>query len=85
MDLSGVRWLRWHRGSLVAVQGIATGSYRLIRIRLDDSGRRARAVDVLDGDVALAGATAASLSGSVVFYLSRAAGDQLEVKRLTLK
>jgi hypothetical protein len=87
VDLSDVRWLRWHRGSLVAVQGAPTGPHRLIRIRLDDSGRRARAVELLDGNVSLtsAGAPAASLSGNVVYYLSPAADDQLEVKRHTLK
>jgi hypothetical protein len=82
--LNGLRWIRWHRGSLIAIQGTA-GSYRLLRLRLDDAGHRVRTVDVLDGNVALAGPTSATLSGSTVYYLSPSADDQVEVKKLTLK
>ena len=85
VDLSGLRWMRWHRGSLVAIQGGPNGPYRLIRVRLDDVGRRARAVDVLDANVTLAGPTSASVVGSVVYYLSPAADDQVEVRKITLK
>lgn len=85
IDLSGLRWIRWHRGSLVAIQGGASGPFRLVRIRLDDTGRRARAVDVLDTNVTLAGPTSASVTGNVVYYLSPAADDQVEVRKLTLK
>ena len=77
--------MRWYRGSLLAIQADAGGVFRLLRIRLDDSGRRARTVDVLDGNVALTGPTSAALSGSTVFYLSPAADDSVEVKKLTLK
>lgn len=82
--LSGIQWIRWHRGSLIAIQSIG-GSFRLLRLRLDDAGRRVRTVDVLDGNVALAGPTSATLSGSVVYYLSPSANDSVEVKKLTLK
>jgi hypothetical protein len=85
MELTGLRWIRWHRGSLVAIQGAVGGPFRLLRIRLDDSGRRVRAIDVLDGNVTLAGPTSAAVVGSVVYYLSPAADDQVEIKRLTLK
>lgn len=83
-SLAGLRWIRWHRGSLIAIQEMG-GSFRLLRLRLDDPGRRVRAVDVLDGNVALAGPTSATLSGSVVYYLSPSGEDQVEVKKLTLK
>jgi hypothetical protein len=83
--LGGLRWMRWYRGSLLAIQADSGGVFRLLRIRLDDSGRRARTVDVLDGNVALTGPTSAALSGSTVFYLSPAADDSVEVKKLTLK
>jgi len=85
VDLAGVRWIRWHRGSLVAIQGGTTGPFRLLRIRLDDAGRRVRAVDVLDGNVTLAGPTSAAVTGNVVYYLSPAADDQVEVRKLPLK
>ena len=85
VDLSGLRWMRWHRGSLVAIQGRATGPFRLLRIRLDDAGRRARAIEVLDANVSLAGPTSAALAGNAVYYLSPAADDQVEVRKLTLK
>ena len=84
VTFAGLRWIRWHRGSLIAIQGTG-GSFRLLRLRLDDSGRRVRTVDVLDGNVALAGPTSATLSGSAVYYLSPSGDDQVEVKKLTLK
>ena len=42
-------------------------------------------VDVLDGNVALSGPTSATISGGAVHYLSPAADDQIQVKKLTLK
>ena len=84
-SLSDLRWIRWHRGSLVAIQGAEVGKLRLLRLRLDDTGRRVRSVDVLDAGVALAGPTSATLSGNTVFYLGSNGGDELEVKKLTLK
>jgi hypothetical protein len=84
-SLNDLRWIRWHRGSLVAIQGAELGKLRLVRLRLDDAGRRVRSVDVLDAGVALAGPTSATLSGNTVFYLGSNGGDELEVKKLTLK
>ena len=84
-SLNDLRWIRWHRGSLVAIQGADVGKLRLVRLRLDDTGRRVRSVDVLDAGVALAGPTSATLSGNTVFYLGSNGGDELEVKKLTLK
>jgi hypothetical protein len=87
-SLEGLRWIGWYRGSLVAIQGgpsASGGSFRLLRLRLDDGGRRVRTVDVLDGNVALSGPTSATISGGVVHYLSPAADEQVQVKKLTLK
>jgi hypothetical protein len=84
-SLEGLRWIRWYRGSLVAIQADPGGAFRLLRIRFDDSGRRARAVDVLDGNIALTAPTSATLSGNLVYYLSPAADGQVEVRKLTLK
>jgi hypothetical protein len=86
--LGGLRWIRWYKGSLVAIQGASEGPFRLVRVRLDDLGRRVRSVDVLDADVAVAGPTSATLSGAAVYYLSPTgtqADGQLEVKKLALK
>ena len=83
--LEGTRWMRWHRGSLVAIQGEASGPFRLVRIRLDESGRRARTVEVIGDNVVLAGPTSATIAGNVIYYLSSAAADQIEIKKLTLK
>jgi len=86
--LGGFRWIRWYRGSLVAIQGAPEGPFRLVRLRLDDLGRRVRSVDVLDANVAVAGATSATLSGSTVYYVSPAGAQvdgQLEIKKLALK
>jgi hypothetical protein len=85
VDLNGLKWIRWHRGSLVAIQGDESGKFRLVRVRLDETGRRARALEVLDEQVAIAGASSATLSGGAVYYLSSAADNQVEVKKLTLK
>ncbi len=84
-SLEGLRWLRSYRGSLVAIQSEPGGSFRLLRLRLDDAGRRVRTVDILDGNVALSGPTSATISGGVVHYLSPAADEQVQVKTLTLK
>jgi hypothetical protein len=87
-SLEGLRWIRWHRGSLIAIQGDLGGPFRLLRIRLDDLGRRVKTIDVLVGNVALAGPTSATLSGGAVYYLSPASplsNDQVEVKKLPLK
>ena len=83
--LNDLRWIRWHRGSLVAIQGAEVGKLRLVRLRLDDTGRRVRSVDVLDAGVALAGPTSATLSGNTVFYLGsnarrRARGEEADAQ-----
>lgn len=85
VDLSGIGWMRWHRGSLVAVQRTPDGASRLLRIRLDEAGRTAKAAEVLDDNVLLAGRTSATISGNVLYYLSRASGDgDVAVRRIAL-
>jgi hypothetical protein len=85
-DLRGLTWMRWLRGSLVAIQQTSEQAYRLVRIRLDDAGRSVKGVDVIADAVPLAGPTSATISGSVLYYLVRAGGgDQIEVRKATLK
>jgi hypothetical protein len=86
-SLQGLRWIRWHRGSLIAIQGDSGGPFRLLRIRLDDAGRRVKTIDVLDGAVPLSGPTSATLSGGTVYYLTAgpSGGDEVEIKKLPLR
>jgi hypothetical protein len=86
LDLSGLTWVRWHRGSLVAIQKRAEGSFRLIRIRLDDAGRTVRAIDALDETIVPSGPTAVTITGNVLYCLSKSGDkDELAVKKIPLK
>jgi hypothetical protein len=69
-DLAGLDRIRWHRGSIVAMQTLEDGTRRVVRIRLAASGLRASSVATLD-DALPAGAAPASaaLSGDDFFYL----------------
>ena len=60
--------LRWHGGSLLAMQQTSSGP-RLIRLTLDDEGKTVKRLDVVDDDVA--SETAGALSGETFFYLAR--------------
>ncbi len=85
-DLGQLTWIRWHRGSLVGIQRSSETLYRAIRIRLDDSGRTARAVDVLEEGLTIAAPASVTLAGNVLHYLSTNSGaGEYVVKRLTLK
>jgi hypothetical protein len=68
LSLSTLRRIRWSRGGLVAIQGEGTGS-RLVKIRLNASGRRAIAVEPLDGDVQSVG-TALTISRDAAYYVA---------------
>jgi len=85
-DVRSINWMKWFRGSLVAMQASSSGAARLIRIRLDDAGRTVRGVDVLDENVQPAGSISAAISENVVYYLNRSsdAGDVI-VRKLVLK
>ena len=68
LSLSTLRRIRWSRGGLVGIQGEGTGS-RLVRIRLSGNGRRATAVEPLDGDVQSVG-TALTISRDAAYYVA---------------
>jgi hypothetical protein len=86
IDLSGLTWLRWHRGGLVAVQKEGEASYRLVRIRLDDAGRTARSIDPIDRAIVPAAQSSATIVDNVLYCLARAEGrDELVVKKIVLK
>jgi hypothetical protein len=68
LSLSTLRRIRWSRGGLVGIQGEGAGS-RLVRIRLSGNGRRATAVEPLDGDVQSVG-TALTISRDAAYYVA---------------
>jgi hypothetical protein len=73
VDLIGIERLRWYRNGLMAVQRVAGGSYRVVRIGLDPTGRRVTGLAVLDRDLHMADPTAATLSGDRFYYLAASA------------
>ena len=90
VSISGLTWIRWHGGTLVGIQRIDAEKHRVVRIGLDRAGRTATKLDVLDDNVHMAGATAATLAGDVLFYLAGAppADDgsaQTIVRRVSVK
>ena len=82
--LSGLRRIRWHRGSLIAIQDDGSGSNaRLVRIRLGRSGKNASAVETLDNQTAENG-SALTVASNNAFYLAQGQ-DGPAIRRVTLK
>jgi hypothetical protein len=84
VDLKGLSWIRWHRGSIVGVQADDSG-YRIVRIELDPSGRTARRATVVDRGVRLAGPGAVSLNGGAIYYLVEEESGARVVRKRELK
>ena len=74
ISLAGLQCIRWHRGAILGIQQSANGLFRIIRIRLAASGRRATRVDLLESDVSLASPSAIAVADDALFYLGRGAG-----------
>jgi hypothetical protein len=85
VDVSGIARLRWHKGSLIAVQKTGTGTYRAMRIALGRSGRSATRAHVLDASLATTDPTAATVSGGVLYYLAAGDGAEMIVRKVTLQ
>jgi hypothetical protein len=85
LDVSGIARLRWHKGSLIAVQQTGTGTYRAIRIALGRRGRTATGNYVLDASLATTDPTAATVSGGVLYYLAAGDGVEMIVRKVTLQ
>ena len=85
LDLTGITRLRWFKGNLVAVQRAEGGSYRAIWIALARNGRTATGIDVLDGSLATADPTAATVSAGMLYYLARGDGAEMIVRKVTLQ
>lgn len=85
VDVSGIARLRWHKGSLIAVQQTGTGTYRAIRIALGRSGRTATGNHVLDRSLTTTDPTAATVSGGVLYYLAAGDAGEMIVRKVTLQ
>jgi hypothetical protein len=84
VDLEGLKRVRASRGSLVAIQGEPeSGTGRLVRIRLRNSGRTAHRVEALDGEFASDG-SALTISRDSAYYVARTA-DGHAIRRVDLK
>jgi hypothetical protein len=82
--LTGLRRIRWHRGSLIAIQDDGSGgNARLVRIRLGRSGKNASAVEILDNQTAENG-SALTVASNNAFYLAQGQ-DGPAIRRVTLK
>lgn len=81
--LSGLRRIRPHEGTLVAIQAIPGAGDRLVRIRLARKGPTAVAIDVLDEDAGSTG-PALTVSRDAAYYLVQESGVQ-EIRRVPLK
>ena len=84
-NLAGLVRIRWHHGSLIGIQKDADGACRAVRIRLDDSGRTATSVDVLDPRLDTTDPTGATVAGGTLYYLSRGEGPEMVVKKIVLR
>ena len=89
VDLTGLAWIRWHRGHLVGAQRAADDTYQIVRIRLDRSGGAVTRVDVLERHVSLPSAASVVLTSDALYYLTAAPASsdaaQFVVRRIQLK
>ena len=85
IDVTGITRIRWHKGSLVAVQKTEGGTHRAIRIALARNGRTAAGIDVLDGSLATADPTGATVSAGMLYYLASGDGAEMIVRKVTLQ
>jgi hypothetical protein len=83
VNLARVSRLRWHKGSLVAIQQ-NDGTYQAVRFTLDSSGTRATRQQVLDASLPTIEPTAAAVVGGVLYYLATGDGSQMVIRKITL-
>jgi hypothetical protein len=81
-SLTGLRRIRWNRGSLLALQGQGD-STRVIRIRLTRRGHAATAVDLLDRNAESAG-TALTITRDAAYYVAQTAAGAT-IRRIKLR
>jgi hypothetical protein len=83
VDLSRIARLRWHKGSLIAIQQ-AEGGYRAVRFTLDRAGRRVTGEQTLDAPLAAVAPTSATVSGGVLYYLAAGQESEMIIRKITL-
>lgn len=82
--LAGLQRIRWHRGSLIAIQDDGQGGdAKLVRIRFARSGRTASALEVLDDHEPEKG-SALTVSSNSAYYLARGQ-DGPSIRRVPLR
>ena len=81
--LTGLRRIRWHGGTLIALQDDGSGAARLVRIRINGAGTVATSIDRLDDSSAEAG-SALTIAGNTAYYVAAAADGQA-IRRVPLR
>ncbi len=84
VELSGVARIRWHRGSLIALQSTGDDAHRLLRIRLSGDGRSATRIDVLDAAARVPSTAAMTIVDGELYYVVEGAGGDFAVRRIRL-
>jgi hypothetical protein len=81
--LTGLRRIRWHEGTLIALQDDGNGAARLVRIRINGGGTVATSIDRLDDSSAESG-SALTIAGNTAYYVAAAADGQA-IRRVPLR
>jgi hypothetical protein len=86
VSLEGIHALRWHGGTLIAVQQGSDGLYRIVRIRLDSAGLRATRLDVLEKGLTLSSPASIVIADGTLFYVTTGNGDrEVVIRKITLR
>jgi hypothetical protein len=71
--LEGIDWMRWYRGSLIAVQrrdDPPPAATRIVRLQLDGAGRTATGLRIVDAAAPAEAARASALDSGVLYYVA---------------
>ncbi len=85
VELSGLERVRVRGNSLVAVQRVDGESRRVVRLSLNDRGRRVTSSKILDASAPASAASAATLVGDAFYYLSAGKSGERVVRRVPLQ
>ena len=85
VELSGLERVRVRGNSLVAVQRVDGESRRVVRLSLNDRGRRVMSSKILDASAPASAASAVTLVGDAFYYLSAGKSGERVVRRVSLR